>query len=224
MMSFINFAIESAPALLRGTLITLEIWIVSVVCGGILGVFLALGRIYGNHFVYWLCTSYISLFRGTPQLVQMFIIYLGLPDIGIVFRPMVAAMIAIGLNTAAYQAEYFRGAIQSVQQGQMKAARAIGMTRPQAIVHIILPQAMRMVIPSWSNEVILELKMTSIAFAISVVELMAEAKTIGFRTFRYFEIFILAAAIYYFLVLIVSKLLDTLSEKVHVPGLTLKRE
>lgn len=224
MMSFINFAIESAPALMRGTLITLEIWVVSVVFGGILGVFLALGRIYGNHVVYWLCTSYIALFRGTPQLVQMFIIYLGLPDIGIVFRPMVAAMIAIGLNTAAYQAEYFRGAIQSVQQGQMKAARSIGMTRAQAIIHIILPQAMRMVIPSWSNEVILELKMTSIAFAISVVELMAEAKTIGFRSFRYFEIFLLAAVIYYFLVLIVSKLLDAFSEKTHIPGLTLKRE
>lgn len=224
MMDFFEFALESLPALMRGTLITLEIWVVSIICGGILGIFLALGRIYGNRLTYSLASSYIAIFRGTPQLVQMFIIYMGLPDIGIVLRPMVAAMIAIGLNTAAYQAEYFRGAIQSVQQGQMMAARAIGMTRMQAIFHIILPQALRMVIPSWSNEVILELKMTSIAFAISVVELMAEAKTIGFRTFRYFEIFILAAIIYYILVWIVSSLLDLLSTRVHVPGLTLKRE
>lgn len=224
MMSFIDFAIESMPALLQGTLVTLEIWIVCISIGAVIGVFLALGRIYGNRLVYGATTTYIEIFRGTPQLVQMFIIYIGLPDIGLVLRPIVAAMIAIGLNTAAYQAEYFRGAIQSVQQGQMKAARAIGMSKMQAIFHIILPQALRMVIPSWSNEVILELKMTSIAFSISVVELMAQAKTIGFRTFRYFEIFILAAIIYYILVALVSFILDLLSAKFHIPGLTLKAD
>ena len=224
MTDFFEFAVESMPALLEGTVITLQIWIVCIVLGGILGVFLALARVYGNRFLYAASTTYIEIFRGTPQLVQMFIIYLGLPDIGIVLRPVVAAMVAIGLNTAAYQAEYFRGAIQSVQQGQMKAARSIGMSRMQAIFHVILPQALRMVIPSWSNEAILELKMTSIAFAISVVELMAQAQTIGFRTFRYFEIFVLAGAIYYILVSVISTLLDLLSAKLHIPGLTMKSE
>jgi len=222
MISFFEFTLASLPALMKGTLVTLQIWIVCITGGAVLGIFLALGRIYGNKFTYGITTTYIEIFRGTPQLVQMFVIYIGLPDIGIVLRPIIAAMIAIGLNTAAYQAEYFRGAIQSVQKGQMVAARAIGMSKAQAIFHIILPQALRMVIPSWSNEAILELKMTSIAFAISVVELMAQAKTIGFRTFRYFEIFILAAIIYYILVSVFSSLLDLLSAKVHIPGLTLK--
>jgi len=212
------------PALLQGTVVTLEIWIVCITSGAVLGIFLALGRIYGNKVIYSAVTAYIEVFRGTPQLVQMFVIYLGLPDIGIVLRPIVAAMVAIGLNTAAYQAEYFRGAIQSVQRGQMVAARAIGMTRLQAIYHVILPQALRIVIPSWSNEAILELKMTSIAFAISVVELMAQAKTIGFRTFRYFEIFMLAALIYYILVSVVSFVLNRISAKVHIPGLTTRAQ
>jgi len=115
MISFFEFTLASLPALMKGTLITLEIWVVCITGGAVLGIFLALGRIYGNKITYGITTTYIEIFRGTPQLVQMFVIYIGLPDIGIVLRPILAAMIAIGLNTAAYQAEYFRGAIQSVR-------------------------------------------------------------------------------------------------------------
>jgi polar amino acid transport system permease protein len=149
----------------------------------------------------------------------MFIIYLGLPDIGIILRPIVAASISIALNTAAYQAEYFRGAILSVEIGQMQAARSLGMTKATAIRKIILPQAFRISMPQWSNEVILELKMTSIAFAIGVSELMAQAKAIGFRTFRYIEIFTLAAIIYLIIVSFFSLLLDRVEKKFKIPGL-----
>lgn len=204
MTSFLRFALQSLPALLEGTEYTLIIWIVSVTFGFFLGLNLAVMRVYGNRLWYMLSTGYIELIRGTPMLVQMFIVYLGLPDLGIVFTPVTAAMIAIGINTAAYQAEYFRGGIRSVRSGQMIAARAIGMSRRQAILYIILPQALRLALPQWSNEVILELKFTSIAFAISVPELMGRAKVIGANTFRYFQIFIVAAFIYLALVSIVT--------------------
>lgn len=219
MSSFIDFAFESLPALLRGTLITLELWVICIFLGTLLGLLLSLCRVYGKGFTYILSTGYIELFRGTPQLIQMFIIYLGLPDLGIVLRPIIAASISIALNTAAYQAEYFRGAILSVEIGQMTAARSLGMDKFNAIRKIILPQALRLVIPQWSNEVILELKMTSIAFAIGVSELMAAAKAIGFRTFRYFEIFILVAIIYLIIVTFFTWLLDCAEQKMKIPGL-----
>jgi polar amino acid transport system permease protein len=149
----------------------------------------------------------------------MFIIYLGLPDIGIVLRPLVAASISISLNTAAYQAEYFRGAILSVESGQMAAARSLGMSKLKAVHKIVLPQALRLAIPQWSNEVILELKMTSIAFAIGVSELMAQAKAIGFRTFRYIEIFVVVAIIYLIIVTFFSTLLDVAERKLKIPGM-----
>ena len=219
MSSFIDFTIDSLPALLKGTLVTLELWVICIFLGTLWGLFLALCRVYGRGIVYIASTTYIELFRGTPQLIQMFIIYLGLPDIGIVLRPIVAASISIALNTAAYQAEYFRGAILSVETGQMVAARSLGMSKIKAVRRIILPQALRLVIPQWSNEVILELKMTSIAFAIGVSELMAQAYAIGFRTFRYFEIFTLVAIIYLIIVSLFSTLLDTLERKLKIPGL-----
>lgn len=218
MESFIDFAIESWPALFKGTLVTLHLWVICIAFGTILGILLSLCRVYGKGVIYYCSTIYIEIVRGTPQLVQMFIIYIGLPDIGIVLRPIAAASISMALNTAAYQAEYFRGAILSVETGQMLAARSLGMTKAKAIRKIILPQAFRISMPQWSNEVILELKMTSIAFAIGVSELMAQAKAIGFRTFRYVEIFTLAAIIYLIIVSFFSMLLDGAERRFKIPN------
>lgn len=218
MTDFFEFAWNSLPALLRGMGITLSIWVICISIGTPFGILLSIGRVYGNKVTYRFSTIYVEFFRGTPMLAQMLIIYLGLPDIGIILQPIVAASIAIGLNTAAYQAEYFRGAIQTIPVGQMLAARSIGMSEKKALFYIILPQALRLSIPQWSNEVILELKFTSIAFAIGVPELMAQAKIIGFRTFRYFEIFAIAAFMYLLLVTIFTQLLDILAKKVRIPG------
>lgn len=212
-MSFLTFAWEWLPELLKGTQFTLTIWVVSVAFGFFFGWLLAIMRVYGNRALYWLSTGYVEFFRGTPMLVQMFVVYLGLPNVGIVLSPVVAAIVAIGLNTSAYQAEYFRGGIRSIRSGQMFAARAIGMSKRQAITHIIIPQALRLALPQWSNEVILELKYTSIAFTISVPELMGRAHMIGSDTFRYFQIFVVAAAIYLVLVGIVSTMLQMLEQR-----------
>jgi polar amino acid transport system permease protein len=219
LIDFLQFGWGALPELLSGLAITILLWVPAILIGLVLGLMLAWARLYGNSLFYALSTGYIELFRGTPMLIQMLALYLGLPDLGITLTPFVAAVIAIGLNSAAYQAEYFRGAIQSIPSGQMAAARACGMNRAQALRHIILPQALRRVIPQWSNEAILELKFTSIAYAIGVVELTAQAEMIGYTTFRFFEAFLLIAIIYLAVTNIVAFALDALEAKTRIPGL-----
>ena len=221
---FLAFAEEHLPFLLEGVPITLGLWALAITMGFVLGLGLAWSRIYGNRLVFGAATVYVEVFRGTPMLVQMFFIYLGLPEVGIVFDPFTAAVIAIGLNTAAYQAEYFRGAIQSIPAGQMTAARSMGMSEFQGLWNIVLPQALRRVIPQWSNEAILELKFTSIAFAIGVSELTARAETVGFKTFRFLEIFLIVAVIYVILTGTVAQVLHVIERRVSVPGLGQSRE
>lgn len=220
MPEFVRFAVEHLPKLLLGVPVTLALWIMAIVMAFFLGLVIACARIYGNRFFYWLSTTYVEVFRGTPMLVQMFFIYLGLPQFGIVFDAFTSAVIAITLNSAAYQAEYFRGSIQSVSQGQMVAARACGMNQWQAIRYVVLPQALRRVIPQWSNEAIIELKFTSIAYTIGVVEITAIANEIGYRTLQFFEIFLLAGLIYLALTSLVASALGWLERRVHVPGVT----
>jgi len=130
-----------------------------------------------------------------------------------------AGILGLGLNSAAYQAEYFRGAIQSISRGQMMAARAIGMSRFKTIINIILPQALRIVIPSWSNELIYTLKYSSVAYMIGAPELMAQGKFIAAENFRYFEVFLVVAFIYMVAVLIVSRVLNMVEKRVRIPGL-----
>jgi polar amino acid transport system permease protein len=219
LIEFFQLAWEIGPRLLDGTVVTLELTAICISSGFIIGLALSLGRVYGNKLVYGLTTTFVELVRGTPLLVQLFIIYYGLPDVGILLNPLLAAGIALGINTSAYQAEYFRGAIQSVSAGQMTAARSIGMTRFGAIKSIILPQALRLAIPSWSNELIYMLKYTSLAFTVGAPELMAKAKIIAARNFRYLEVFIIVAFIYIIIVTGFTKVLDIVEERVKIPGL-----
>lgn len=223
MTEFFEFARTYLPVLLEGTALTLQMWAWCILGGTVFGLLLALGRVYGNRPIYALSTGYVELFRGTPMLVQVLFVYFGLPEIGILLSPIAAASIALAMNTAAYQAEYFRGAIQSIETGQVEAARALGMTQIQVISNIILPQALRMVIPQWSNEPILLLKYSSIAFVIGVPELMARAQMIGYSTFRFFDAFLLAALIYLILTTALAQGLDRLERKVRVPTMQIQR-
>lgn len=216
MTGFFEFARIYLPTLFEGTLVTLEMWAGCMLVGSILGLLLGLSRVYGNKPIFLLSSGYIELFRGTPLLAQILFVYFGLPEIGVLLSPVVAASIALGLNTAAYQAEYFRGAIQSIEAGQVEAARSIGMTQIQAITNIVLPQALRRVIPQWSNEPILLLKYSSIAFVIGVPELMARAQMIGYSTFRFFDAFLLAALIYLILTTILAQSLHALEKRVSI--------
>jgi len=223
-MGFFEFLGDLLPKLLQATLVTLQLTAGSIALGFVVGIFLSLGRVYGPAPVRWLTGGYIAFFRGTPLLTQLLLVYFGLPPylamIGIRISPMVAAVIGLGLNSAAYQAEYFRGAVQSIESGQMMAARSIGLSRLKAIRHVILPQALRLVIPSWSNELIYSIKYSSLAYFLTGIrELMFVGRKEALHTANTFQVYLVVAAIYLAIVLIVSRLLATLEKRTRVPGL-----
>ena len=213
------FEWEWIPKLAQGLPLTLQITFSCIAIGIVLGVLLALARVYGHRILRGICIAYIQFFRGTPLLVQLFIVYYGLPNWGIRLSALQSGILALGLNTAAYQAEYFRGAIQAVRGGQMLAARSLGMTLPQAIRFTILPQAFRLVLPAWSNEFILMLKYSSIVFTVTLLDLMGQGKRLASRNARTFEVFIIVALFYLVLVFIVSTLLRLLERRIRIPGL-----
>jgi polar amino acid transport system permease protein len=210
---------DSLPSLIDGLYITLILTFISLVAGLFLGIALALGRVYGNKIVSGICIGYIEIIRGTPLLVQLFILYFGFPSIGIILTPIQAALLGLSLNSGAYQSEYLRGSIQSIPSGQMIAARTIGMNRLQSIKNIVLPQALRISIPAWSNELIYLLKYTSIVYIIQVRELTAEGKFIAAETFKFIEIFAIIAVIYLVLTVLFTAIIDKFEKKLRIPGI-----
>ena len=218
MIEFVNFFLKYLPDLYQGALTTIKITAIGLGLGFVLGLPAALLRVYGGKYLRWLAIAYIELFRGTPVLVQLFVIYFGFPDLGVTFSRLTAAYIALGLNSGAYQAEYFRGAIQAIGSGQMMAARSLGMNRLQAIRHIILPQALRLVIPSWSNEPISLMKASSVAFLIAVSDLMTKGKLVASRTYDPITSYLCVAIIYIVMVFLMTSLVQYVEKKVRVPG------
>lgn len=223
MLSFIHYAWKILPSMLQGAQVTIELSVVCITVGILFGLILGVARVYGNKLIYGLVTAYVEFLRGTPCLLQLFFIYYGLGDVGILFKPVIAAGLALGINTSVYQAEYFRGAILSVKPNQMVAARAMGLSKWAAIRHVILPQALRLVIPASSNEIVYMLKYTSIAFAVGVPDLMAQADLTGAYYFEYFQSYLVAAIIYVIMVLVVAKILHIIESKAAVPGLQLQK-
>jgi len=217
-MELIKYWISIMPEIGIGLKSTIIMTLLSVSIAGVLALLLALGRMYGPVLISSFCKAYIEFFRGTPLLAQLFIIYFGLPSWGINLPSFTAAVIAFGLNSGAYVAEYIRGAIQSIDQGQMKAAYSLGMSPLKAIRVIILPQALRVVIPPWSNDVIYTLKYTSVAFLIGAQELMSKAQIIASWNYRFIDTFILVAIIYLLLILILTLGFNWLEEKLKIPG------
>ena len=207
------------PPLIEGVLVTIKLIILSIPSGLVLGILIAVGRVYGNKFISSLCAIYTIFFRGTPLLVQLFIIYYALPSVGIFFSPFMAAVTGFILCSGAYHSEYIRGAIQSIKTGQMMAAEALGMSRIKAVLYIILPQALRRAIPGCSNEIIYLIKYSSLAFMVTCVELTGAGKIIATRHFRYTEVFLVVGIIYLLVVSIVTKFLNILEKKLRIPGI-----
>ena len=212
------------PVLWQGTIITLQLASVSLLLGMALGLPLGVLRVYGPRWVQRIVGLYVLVFQGTPLLVQLFVIYYGLPQLGVTFDRFPAAYIALGLHSAAYQAEYLRGALQSVGAGQMVAARAIGMSKVQAIINIVLPQAFRLVLPAWSNEVVSMIKYTAVVYLIAVPDLMGQAKNLSSKFFQPIPIYLTAAVFYLVLVGITYFALRLLERRLQVPGLTMEHE
>lgn len=213
----LNIFLEYYPLLLHGLGVTIFVTIISCFSGTVLGTFLALGKIYGNKLISSIVKIFIAVIRGTPLLVQLFIIYYGLPSWGINMSPITAAIISFIINSGAYQAEYLRGSIQSISGSQLNAALSIGMTKWQGIRHVILPQALRRVIPSWTNEFIYMIKYSSLAYVIGAKELMTEAKLIASRNYQFFDVYLSAALIYFIVIMIFVYLFNRLEKKVTIP-------
>jgi octopine/nopaline transport system permease protein len=200
------FFVEIIPTLLSGLPLTLQLAGLSIGIGFALALLLALAQ-QGNHpMLVWPIRSFVAVFRGTPLLVQIFLIYYGLGQfrptlqaVGLwwLFRePYWCAIIALSLNTAAYGSEILRGAIQGVPRGLVEAASAFGMTRLQTLRLVVLPLALRQAIPSYSNEIILMVKGTSLASIVTLMEVTGIAQGLISQTYRAVEVFVAAGAIY----------------------------
>ncbi len=218
MIKFINVFIEAFPFFMNGLIFTAELALSSISIGFVIGVFVAISRTYGNKLSYSISTVFVESIRGTPLLVQLFIFYFALPQIGIRLSPLMAAIISFSINSGAYQAEYIRGAIQSIDKGQMMAALSIGMTKWEGILNVILPQSLIKVIPSWTNEFAYLIKYTSVAYLVGVPELMAEGEFVASRNFEFMDVFLGVALIYLLIVMILTWGMARIEKMVRMPG------
>ncbi|MHC5350648.1 cystine ABC transporter permease [Metapseudomonas furukawaii] len=211
----LQLALDSAPFLLKGAVYTVVLSLGGMFFGLLLGFLLALARLYGFTPLRWLARVYVSFFRGTPLLVQLFMIYYGLPQLGIQLEPLPAALIGFSLNMAAYTSEILRAAIASIDKGQWEAAASIGMSRSQTLVRAILPQAARTALPPLGNSFISLVKDTALAATIQVPELFRQAQLITARTFEIFTLYLAAALIYWVLATVLSHFQTRLEARVN---------
>ena len=191
----LDYIFTIAPILLKASLKTLELTVFSVACGSLLGIFAALIKLQKNKVLYFIGYLYTWIFRGTPLILQIFFVYYGLPSLGIELNSLQGALIALSLNSGAYMAEIIRGGILSIDKGQFEAAKALGFTYSQTMRRIILPQTIKVIIPSVGNEFITMLKDTALVSVIAMSELMRTAQTMYAAKFS-IEPFIVASIIY----------------------------
>jgi cystine transport system permease protein len=193
---------ESAPVMLRGAGLTLLLAVSAMLGGLVLGLPAALMRVSPWALLRWPAAVYVSAFRGTPLLVQLFVVYYGLPSIGIEFTPVTACVLALSLNAGAYLSESLRGAINSIGQGQWRASFSLGLSYWDTLRFVVLPQALRVAVPSMSNTLISLIKDTSLVSVITMAELMLATKEVIATTFRPLPLYIAAAGIYWVLSLV----------------------
>lgn len=200
------------PVLLQGALVTLWFSVAAMVFGLALGLLTALARLSSFWPLGVVARLYVSVIRGTPLLVQVFVIYYGLPDLGITLDPVTSGILALTLNVGAYVSETIRGAIISLDRGQWDAALSLGMRRTQAYLYVILPQALSNALPALSNSFISLIKDTSLVSVITVVELLRSAQLVIARTFQPLPLYLAAALIYW----VLSTALSTLQGRLEL--------
>lgn len=207
-----------APAFASGLVMTLALIAVAAPFGFLLGCGVAVGRAYGSAPVRLLSRGYVIFFKGCPLLLLLFILYFGLPSVGIRLSPFVASVIGFILCYSAYNSEHIRGAIHGISEGQMTAAQALGMSKWQAIRWVILPQALRKASPGLTNEFIYLIKYSSLAYMITIVELTGAAKMIATKYFEYNETFLCVGIVYLALVTITTVAAHFLEKKYAIPA------
>jgi polar amino acid transport system substrate-binding protein len=185
------------PLLLKAAVTTAELSILAMALAVVAGLVVVLLRLYGTRPVQWLAQAYVEVIRGTPLLIQLFLIYYGLPEVGIRLNAFCAAVLGLGLNYAASEAENYRAGIQAVPRGQTEAALALGMTRWQTLQQVVLPQAARVVIPPVTNDFIAMFKDTSIVSVITMVELTKEYGMLAASNSDYIVVGLMTAGIYF---------------------------
>ena len=215
-----KFMIGLLPVLLKGAAMTMELTCLSMLFGMTLGLGLALARISGSPLLSIPASLYTWCMRGTPLLMQLFLIYYGLPQVGITFDPFPAAVIGMTLNASAYIAEILRGGILSIDKGQMEAAKSLGMTYMQSMRWVIFPQTLPRIIPPLGNEAVARLKDSSLVSTIAMVDLMRSAQQMIASTFRPLEVFFAAGILYLVLTTVFTVLFGAwerrLAEQSHV--------
>ncbi|WP_235395875.1 amino acid ABC transporter permease [Faecalicatena contorta] len=212
----IKFMIETMPLLIRATRVTLYLAVIALIIAFCLALLLATIRYFRIKVLSQIVQFYVSFFRGTPLIVQLFIVYFGIFTLSPTLTRLpatVAAIVTLSLNSAAYMSETIRASFESVDSGQIEAAESLCMTRLQYMRRIVLPQAMRVALPSLFNSLIDLIKGTSIAFTIGVTEMMAMGIYEGSRQFNYFEIYFDIAIIYYVMSLILGYLQKKIEQK-----------
>jgi His/Glu/Gln/Arg/opine family amino acid ABC transporter permease subunit len=182
--------------LLSGWPATLIVATGALIFALVFGLVIALLRISTWKLLRWAATAYVEFFRGTPALVQLFVIYFGFPDVGYQPTPFQAAILGLGMNGAAYLSEIYRAGIESIHRGQMEAALSLGMTPARAMRYVVLPQAIRTMLPPMTNFAIVLLKDTAIVFAVGVLEVMALARQLVTETLQSAPIYLMAGAMY----------------------------
>jgi polar amino acid transport system substrate-binding protein len=201
------------PLLLRGAVTTVELSVFGMALAVVLGLGVVLLRLYGATPLQWLAQAYVEVIRGTPLLIQLFLIYYGLPEIGIRLNPFVAGIVGLGMNYAASEAENYRAGIQAIPRGQTEAALALGMGRWQLLQHVVLPQALRVVIPPVTNDFIAMFKDSSIVSVITMVELTKVYGMLAMSTYDYIGLGLMTAGIYFALSYPASILANRLERK-----------
>ena len=218
----IDLMISSFPKLINATLVTLKLLSASLLIGIFLGLFFAILRINKNVFVNQFAYGYSYIFRGTPLLVQIFIIYFGLGNIewlrttflwSILKEPYWCAIIAFALNTGAYTSEILRSAFQTIKPGVIEAGKSLGISNSMIFYKIQIPIAIRQSLPAYGNEIILMLKGTSLASTVTLMDITGVAQKIISTTFRPLEVFIIAGSIYLFMTFLIHNLIKYLEKK-----------
>ncbi|MHA4866310.1 amino acid ABC transporter permease [Duganella sp. PWIR1] len=205
-MEWLELLREAAPVMLRGAGYTVLFALAAMVGGLLIGFPVAVLRMLPYRVLAWPANIYVSLMRGTPLLVQMFVIYYGLPSVGIEFSPVTAGILALSLNSGAFLSESLRGAIASISKGQWDASFSLGLGYWRTLYHIVLPQALRVAVPAMSNTLISLIKDTSLVSVITLTELMLSTKEVIATTFQPLPLYLAAAAIYWALSLLFEAL------------------
>jgi polar amino acid transport system permease protein len=206
------------PALNDGLWISILLILPSATGGLALGILTGTIRTFGSPWLKRIGNFYAGIFRGTPLVVQLFIIYFGLPNIGIYLSPYAAAVTGFILCSGAYHSEYIRGGLSAIKRGQLMAAKSLGFSSTGSIFWIVLPQAMRRAIPGCGNEIIYLIKYSSLAYIITCIEITGQARDVATTYFRFTESFFVAGLYYLALVSIAGIALGKLEKKLYIPG------